>query len=101
VLFRSGLILMLGHLDNASAIASAIAVALVTTFYGAMLANIVFLPIAGKLKERSTAEILRKEMILAGVMAIQAGDVPGVVEQRMVSFLPTEYRRLYFAEGAR
>ncbi len=96
-----GLILMLNQLESASAIASAMAVALVTTFYGAMLANIVFLPIAGKLRERSTAEILRKEMILAGVLAIQAGDVPGIVEQRMVSFLPTEYRRLYFSEGAK
>jgi chemotaxis protein MotA len=96
-----GLILMLRNLESAAAIASAMAVALVTTFYGAMLANIVFLPIAGKLKERSTAEILRKEMILSGVLAIQTGDVPGIVEQRLISFLPSEYRRIYFAEGAK
>ncbi|MCP4219383.1 MAG: motility protein A [bacterium] len=93
-----GLIFMLQSLDDASQIASAMALALVTTFYGAILANIIFLPLAGKLKERSTAEILKKEMILAGVMAIQAGEAPGLLEQRMVSFLPTEYRKIYMEE---
>lgn len=88
-----GLIFMLQSLNNAGQIASSMALALVTTFYGALLANILFLPIAGKLKERSTGEILKKEMILAGVLAIQQGEMPGVVEQRMVSFLPTDYRR--------
>lgn len=96
-----GLIFMLNSLDDVTRIASAMALALVTTFYGAMLANILFLPIAGKLKERSTAEILRKEMILAGVLAIQANEVPAMVEQRMVSFLPTEYRRIYMNENLR
>jgi len=90
-----GLIFMLKSLSDASQIASSMALALVTTFYGAILANILFLPLAGKLKERSTAEILKKEMIMAGVLAIQAGDIPGMVEQRMISFLPTEYRKIY------
>jgi chemotaxis protein MotA len=94
-----GLILMLRSLNNPATIAQSMALSLVTTFYGATLANIVFLPLAGKLKERSTAEIMKKEMILAGVMAIQAGDVPGIVEQRMVSFLPTEYRKIYSEES--
>ena len=94
-----GLIFMLKSLNDASQIASSMAVALVTTFYGAILANIVFLPIAGKLKERSTSEILEKEMILAGILAIQSGEIPGMVEQRMVSFLPTEYRRIYMEES--
>ncbi len=93
-----GLIFMLQSLDDTSKIASSMALALVTTFYGAILANILFLPIAGKLKERSTAEILKKEVILAGVMAIQSGDIPGMVEQRMISFLPTDYRRSYMEQ---
>jgi chemotaxis protein MotA len=93
-----GLIFMLNSLDDTSKIASSMALALITTFYGAILANILFLPIAGKLKERSTAEILKKEMILAGVMAIQAGDIPTMVEQRMISFLPTDYRRSYMEQ---
>ena len=94
-----GLIFMLQALDDVNKIASAMALALVTTFYGAILANILFLPIAGKLRERSTAEILKKEMILAGVLSIQAGEVPGMVEQRMVSFLPTEFRKIYSEEN--
>jgi chemotaxis protein MotA len=93
-----GLIFMLRSLHDASQIASAMALALVTTFYGAILANILFLPIAGKLKERSTEEILKKEMVLAGVLAIQRGEIPTMVEQRMVSFLPTEYRREYMEQ---
>jgi len=93
-----GLIFMLQNLNDASQIAGAMALALVTTFYGAILANILFLPIAGKLKERSTAEILKKEMMLAGILSIQAGDMPGMVEQRMISFLPTEYRKMYMEQ---
>jgi len=96
-----GLILMLRSMDNPALIAKSMAISLVATFYGAALANIVFLPIAGKLKERSTAEILKKEMILAGIVAIQSGDVPGMVEQRMVSFLPTAYRRMYTEDKLR
>lgn len=94
-----GLILMLRSLNDPAAIASSMAVALVTTFYGAILAYIVFLPIAGKLRERSTAETRKKEMVLAGVLAIQAGDSPAIVEQRMISFLPTGYRRLFAEEN--
>lgn len=94
-----GLIFMLQGLDDAAQIASAMALALVTTFYGAILANILFLPIAGKLNERSQAEILKKEMILSGIISIQAGETPGLVEQRMVSFLPTEYRKIYTEEN--
>ncbi len=90
-----GLIFMLRSLTDATLIASSMAIALVTTFYGALLANIVFLPIAGKLEERSQAEMLKKEMTLAGILSIQSGDVPHMVEQRMISFLPEEYRIMY------
>ena len=94
-----GLIFMLGSMDNPAMIASSMAIALVTTFYGAVLSNIIFLPIAGKLKERSNNEIVKKEMILTGIMSIQSGDIPGMVEQRMVSFLPTEYRKIYIEKN--
>lgn len=94
-----GLIFMLRNLTDASQIASSMAIALVTTFYGAILSNIIFLPIAGKLEERSQAELLRKEMTLAGILSIQSGDVPRMVEQRMISFLPEEYRVLYRKEN--
>ncbi len=93
-----GLIFMLRSLQDPAAVASGMAVALVTTFYGAMLANIVFLPIAGKLQERSKSELLKKEMVLAGILSIQSGETPGMVEQRMISFLPTGFRRIYGEE---
>ncbi len=94
-----GLIFMLRSLNDPSQIASAMAIALVTTFYGAILSNILFLPIAGKLKERSDSEIRKKEMILTGILSIQKGEIPRMVEQRMVSFLPTEYRKLYIEKN--
>jgi chemotaxis protein MotA len=94
-----GLIFMLKSLTDATQIASSMAIALVTTFYGAILSNVIFLPIAGKLEERSQAEMLKKEMTLAGILSIQAGDVPRMVEQRMISYLPEEYRILYRKEN--
>lgn len=93
------LIPILRSLNDVNQIASSIALALITTFYGTVLANTLFLPIAGKLKECSEAETLRKEMILAGILSIQAGEVPGMIEQRMVSFLPTTQRRVYMKEN--
>ncbi len=94
-----GLILMLRSLDSPSKIGPAMAIALVTTFYGALFANVIFLPIAGKLKERSNFEILKKVMILNGLISIQQGDIPRIVEQKLVSFLPTEIRERYLREG--
>jgi chemotaxis protein MotA len=96
-----GLIFMLGTLNDPSQIASSMAIALVTTFYGAILSNIIFLPIAGKLKEKSQTEITKKEMILTGIISIQSGEIPRMVEQRMISFLPTEYRKIYIEKNMR
>jgi chemotaxis protein MotA len=95
-----GLILMLKSLDSPSKIGPAMSIALVTTFYGALLANVVFLPIAGKLKERSNFEILKKQMIMNGLLTVQQGDIPRVVEQKLVSFLPTKIRERYLREGS-
>ncbi len=94
-----GLILMLRYLDSPSKIGPSMSVALVTTFYGALLSNILFLPIAGKLKERSRFEVLKKQMILSGILSLQQGDIPRIVEQKLVSFLPTSLRERYLREG--
>ena len=93
-----GLIFMLKSLNDVTQIAGAMAIALVTTFYGAIMSNIIFLPIAGKLQQRTKKEIMRKEMILTGILAIQSGDIPGIVEQKMISFLPGEYRNIYYQD---
>ena len=68
------------------------AAALITTLYGAMLANIIFLPIADKLGQRSAEEVLIKTMIIQGVMSIQAGDNPRNVESKLLTFVPPSLR---------
>ncbi len=87
-----GLIKMLQHLDDPDAIGPGLAVALLTTFYGALIANLIFLPIAGKLRYYSSEEILEKEIIMEGVLSIQAGDNPRVVQEKLKAFLPPTER---------
>jgi chemotaxis protein MotA len=89
-----GLIQMLSSLENPSSVGPAMSVALVTTLYGALLANVVFLPTAGKLKNRADEESLVKAITLEGILAIGNQENPIVVEQRLVSFLPISTRNL-------
>lgn len=84
-----GLIEMLGALDKPSAIAPAMAVSLVTTLYGAVLANLVLLPLAGKIKNRNADAALVKALTIEGVLAIGRQESPIVIEQRLRSFLPS------------
>lgn len=88
-----GLIIMLGNLDNPDAIGPAMAVALITTFYGVVLANLVFIPIAGKLRVKSEEEVLLREVMIEGILSIQAGENPHIVEQKLESFLAPKVRR--------
>lgn len=82
-----GLIQMLVALDDPSKIGEGMALALLTTLYGALLANMVFLPAAGKLKVRTALELLSKEIIIEGILSIQSGDNPRVVEQKLKAFV--------------
>ena len=67
-------------------------VALVTTFYGSILANFICIPIAGKLKMKSDEEVHQKEMIAEAVISIQAGENPKMLEQKLKIFLTPEER---------
>jgi len=87
-----GLIIMLGNLDDPDTIGPAMAVALITTFYGVLLANLVFIPIAGKLRVKSEEEILLREVMIEGILSIQAGENPHIVEQKLESFLSPHVR---------
>jgi len=87
-----GLINMLKKLDDPSTIGPSMAVALITTFYGSLLANLVFLPIANKLKLKSREEILRKEIMVEGLLSIQAGENPRIIEEKLKAFLPPKAR---------
>ncbi|MFH1744415.1 MAG: MotA/TolQ/ExbB proton channel family protein [bacterium] len=87
-----GLVLMLQKLDDPSSIGPAMAIALLTTMYGAVMANAMFIPLAGKLKMRTAEEILVKEVAIEGVMSIQSGDNPRILEQKLLAFLPPAIR---------
>jgi len=88
-----GLILMLGNLDDPDSIGPSMAMALVGTLYGAAMANMICMPCAEKLAYLSHQEQLSKEIVLQGVMAIQAGDSPRVVEQKLSAYLPASVMR--------
>ena len=88
-----GLVLMLQTMSDPSTIGPKMAVALITTFYGAVLANLVFIPLTVKLKRRSEEEILVKEMMIEGILSIQSGDNPRIVEQKLTSFISPKLRR--------
>jgi len=94
-----GLVLMLGAMDDPSTIGPKMAVALITTFYGAVLANVFFLPMAGKLKARSLEEVLIRELMMEGILAMQSGDNPRVVEQKLVSFIAPNLRSAALKEA--
>ena len=87
-----GLVQMLQNMSDPSAIGPAMSVALLTTFYGAIMANMLFNPLSAKLKGRSTVEINIKELTREGIMAIAAGDNPRIVEQRLHAFLQPKLR---------
>jgi chemotaxis protein MotA len=85
-----GLIQVMQHLDNISEVGRGIAVAFVATIYGVGLANLIFLPIAGKLKIRHREEQIVKEMIMEGVVSILEGMNPRMLEMKLRTFLLAE-----------
>ncbi|MHC4886281.1 MAG: motility protein A [Planctomycetota bacterium] len=88
-----GLVKMLAKgVDDPSALTAAMAVALITTMYGSVCANYLFGPVADKLSARSDEELLMKQVILKGVMSIQQGDNPRIVDQKLRIFLPPAQR---------
>ena len=82
-----GLVQMLRGLDSPDAIGGGMAVALLTTFYGALTANLIFIPLAGKLGMYSKAETTIIEMIIEGICSIAQGDNPTVVREKLQSFM--------------
>lgn len=87
-----GLVLMLQQMDDPSKIGPAMSLALITTFYGAVLANLVFMPMAGKLKKISSNEVLIYELALEAIVSIAQGDNPRIIEQKLHGFLVPKLR---------
>ena len=82
-----GLINMLQQMNDPSSIGPSMAVALITTLYGSMLANWICFPIAAKLKSKNEEEMVVKEILIEGLLSIQAGENPRVIEEKLKSFL--------------
>lgn len=95
-----GLILMLGHLDDPDSIGPNMAMALVGTLYGAGLANLICAPCAEKLAYLSRQEALGKQIVLKGILAIQAGENPRIIEQKLMTYLPPALRATTRADAA-
>ncbi|NLW84841.1 MAG: motility protein A [Phycisphaerae bacterium] len=87
-----GLVQMLQNLSDPSGLGAGMAVALITTFYGALLANLVFIPLAGKLGLYSKAEALAMEMTVEGICTISRGENPTVVREKMQAFISPAHR---------
>ncbi len=94
-----GLINMLKLLDDPSSIGPNMAVALITTLYGSLLANWISIPIATKLRANNKKEIMTKEVISEGILSIQAGENPRVIEEKLKSFLSPGARDEVLGDG--
>lgn len=88
-----GLVFVLGRgVDDPSEAVHGIATAFLATLYGICSANMIFIPIANKLKLKSQEEVLLREIMVEGILSIQAGDNPRIVEEKLKAFLPPAQR---------
>jgi chemotaxis protein MotA len=94
-----GLVDMLGKLDDPSTLGPSMAIAFLTTLWGAFIANYFFQPIAARLKKLAADEMAAKELILEGILSIQAGSNPRAVAGKLVSFLPPGDREAVLESG--
>jgi chemotaxis protein MotA len=93
-----GLIGMLKNLEDTSSLGQNMAVALITTLYGSIVANLMMIPWSGKLKSNDAAEAKVKEMEIEGVLSIQAGDNPRILAMKLLSYLTPTDRKAVEAE---
>ncbi len=87
-----GLIVIMANLSDPNAIGPGLAVALITTLYGALIANMIFIPIAGKLKFRSDEEVVIMEIVREGINSISKGENPRAIQQKLESFVAPKHR---------
>jgi chemotaxis protein MotA len=93
-----GLIIMLQNLEDRSMVGPGLAVALITTLYGAIMCYLILAPMAIKLDLRTNEEVLTKMIMLEGVLSIQSGENPRIVKDKLVSFLPPSQREAISSE---
>lgn len=85
-----GLIIILSNMEDPDSIAKGIGAAFLTTLYGVILANLFFVPIANKLTLNSAEEVKMKQLIIKGVLGIQSGANPRIIEEELIAFIPRE-----------
>ena len=95
-----GLVNMLQNLEDASTIGPNMAVALLTTLYGSLIANWICTPIASKLKKNNELEVMMKTITIEGLLSIQAGENPRVIEEKLKSFLAPSVREGFMASDS-
>lgn len=95
-----GLVAMLSNMEDPKAIGPAMAIALLTTLYGSLLANAVFLPISDKLKLRADEEVLVQSLIIDALLAIQSGQNPRVIDSMLRTYLPERKREVADTDAA-
>lgn len=88
-----GLVQMLSSLSDPSQIGGGMAVALLTTLYGALIANMICLPLAGKLDIRAKQEANTRSMIVEGLLSIQSGEKPAIIREKLLTFIPPKDRK--------
>ncbi len=94
-----GLIGMMANLEDTASIGPNMAVALVTTLYGSVFANLILSPIQFKLEDRHKEEMQIKEIMVQGILSIQSGDNPRILEDKLLTFLPPTERPSQSASG--
>ncbi len=94
-----GLVLMLQNLTDPSTLGPNMALALLTTLYGSLLANLVFIPMANKLANKTEEEVFVKQIIIEGVIGVQSGQNPKILEEKLSAFLPKGAQQKLDEEG--
>ena len=89
-----GLILLMATLSDPSSLGPSMAIALVTTFYGSFLANVIFTPLSGRLKSSSKQEMLDKELVLIGIKAVSRGESSIIIKETMLMFFSAKDQQL-------
>ncbi len=90
-----GLVLMLKNLNDPASLGPNMAIALLTTLYGVLLANLVFLPMASKLAMKTEKEVFMKQIVIEGVVGVQSGQNPRILEEKLRVFLSNEELQMY------
>ncbi|WP_440896123.1 flagellar motor protein MotP [Amphibacillus sp. Q70] len=88
-----GLVLMLNDLNDPTTLGPQMAVALLTTFYGSVMANLIFLPMAGKLESKTDEEVFMKQIIIEGVIGVQSGQNPRILKEKLSAFLSDDMKK--------